>query len=190
MLHTFEPFRKGDRDFALISHDYIKTSVLDLESGSVIAEEIYESEAQALGGFCPAGFYVPDWWDVNDGSIIPGSEYWNADQEWPNGDFGFVWGCQWGDDSSWKVQYLDLSRIQHGIVRREERFGYLELATFGFENPCFRPDAPIQNSAPPPFIKVSKYKGVTQVSFAVKMMFDLESGESPEWQRLKIANFE
>jgi hypothetical protein len=75
-------------------------------------------------------------------------------------------------------------------VRREERFGYLELATFGFENPCFRPDAPIQNSAPPPFIKVSRYKGVTQVRFAVEMILDLESGRSQEWQRLKIANFE
>ena len=41
--------------------------------------------------------------------------------------FGFVAGCVWGDDSSWKLQYLDLSRAAEGIVRREERFGYLEL---------------------------------------------------------------
>jgi hypothetical protein len=47
-----------------------------------------------------------------------------------------------------------------------------------------------RKSAPPPFIKVSKYKGVTQVSFAVEMMFDLESGGPPEWQRLKISSFE
>jgi hypothetical protein len=38
-----------------------------------------------------------------------------------------VAGCIWGDDSSWKVQYLDLSRAAQGIVRREERFGYIEL---------------------------------------------------------------
>ena len=75
-------------------------------------------------------------------------------------------------------------------MRREERFGYLELATFGFENPCFRPDAPIRDSAPPPFIKLSRYKDVTQVRFAVEMIFDLESGGSEEWERLKIANFE
>lgn len=24
-------------------------------------------------GFCPVGFYVPDWWDVNDGSILTGT---------------------------------------------------------------------------------------------------------------------
>ncbi len=190
LLLTFEPFRQGSRDFALISRDYTKTAVLDLKSGRVIAEEIDEPGAPAGAGFCPVGFYVPDWWDVNDGAIIPGSENWNADREWPNGDFGFVWGCQWGDDFSWKVQYLDLSQVQQGIVRRGERFGYLELATHGFENPCFEPDAVIQKSAPPPFIRVSKYNGEPQVSFAVKMIFDLESGRSQEWQRLKIANFE
>jgi hypothetical protein len=42
-------------------------------------------------------------------------------------DHGFVAGCIWGDDSSWKIQYLDLSRVEEGIIRREERFGYIEL---------------------------------------------------------------
>lgn len=41
--------------------------------------------------------------------------------------FGFVAGCLWGDDSSWKIQYLDLSDAEKGIVKREERFGYIEL---------------------------------------------------------------
>jgi hypothetical protein len=41
--------------------------------------------------------------------------------------FGFVGGCIWGDDRSWKVQYLDLSQVENGIIGREERFGYVEL---------------------------------------------------------------
>lgn len=41
--------------------------------------------------------------------------------------FGFVAGCLWGDDSSWKMQYLDLSEVEKGIINREERFGYIEL---------------------------------------------------------------
>ena len=41
--------------------------------------------------------------------------------------FGFVAGCIWGDDSTWKIQYLDLSEAEKGIVKREERFGYIEL---------------------------------------------------------------
>ena len=33
----------------------------------------------------------------------------------------------WGDDNSWKVQYLDLSRAADGILERDDRFGYVEL---------------------------------------------------------------
>ena len=40
LLQTFEPFRQRNRDLALISRDYTTTAVVDLESGSVIAEEI------------------------------------------------------------------------------------------------------------------------------------------------------
>jgi hypothetical protein len=178
MLQTFEPFRQGGRELALISRNYTRTAVLDLASGSVIAEEI---DTPGGGGFCPVGFYVPDWWDVYDESVIPGSEYWDADYEWPNGDFGFVWGCHWGDDTSWKVQYLDLSQVQQGVVRREERFGYVELAT--------HPEAQVK-SAPPHFINLSKTGGVVRVTFAVEMEFDLESGKPKDWQRLGIADFE
>jgi len=98
MLQAFEPFRRGNREFALISRDYAKAAVLDLASGIVIAEEASSDPPGA--GFGPVGFYVPDWWDVNDGSTLPGSDYWCADDEWPIGDFVFVWGCYWGDDSS------------------------------------------------------------------------------------------
>jgi hypothetical protein len=76
LLQTFEPFRQGDREFALISPHYTGTSVLDLATGSVIA-----AEPVSASGFCPVGFYVPDWWDLHDDSVIPGSEYWNADRE-------------------------------------------------------------------------------------------------------------
>lgn len=41
--------------------------------------------------------------------------------------FGFVSGCIWGDENTWKVQYLDLSKADEGILTREERFGYIEL---------------------------------------------------------------
>lgn len=116
MLQTFEPFRQGSREYALISQDYTRTAVLDLSSGKVIAEEPLGDPPGS--GFCPVGFYVPDWWDVNDGSIIPGSKCWTTDEEWPTGDFGFVWGCHWSDDTSWKAQYLDLSQVQQGVISR------------------------------------------------------------------------
>lgn len=186
LLYTFEPFRQGEREFALISPRYTGTSVLDLATGRVVAKEP-ESSIE----FCPVGFYVPDWWDLHDGSIIPGSEYWDADCEWPSGEFGFVWGCFWGDDSSWKVQHLDLSGIQSGVIRRDERFGYVELATDGYQSPCFsQEELPPKGSDPPPFIKVEQWEGKTNVIFAVEMQFDFTSGQPREWQRLRTANFE
>lgn len=178
MLSTFEPFRQGDREFALISRCYTKTAVLDLSSGCVIAEE---AETDPPGcGFCPVGFYVPDWWDVHGGHTIPGSPHWGPNNEWPVGTFGFVWGCVWGDDSSWKVQYLDLSRVRDGIIARDERFGYVELATQDYQNPCLTPNIdPSRRGSAPPFIHVSQY-GVNRVSFAVDMAFDLDSGKPRE----------
>lgn len=50
--------------------------------------------------------------------------------EWrfPERVHGFIAGCVWGDDTSWKIEYLDLSRADEGIIKREARFGYVELA--------------------------------------------------------------
>lgn len=176
MGETFEPFRQAGRNFALISRDYTRTAVLDLDTGTVIAEE-------TQGGFCPVGFHVPDWWDVHGDSVIPGSESWDEDCEWPVGDFGFVWGCVWGDDSEWKVQYLDLSRVREGIITREERFGYLELETRGYVNPCFSPDPPAGRSAPPSFVKLCRHEGRVDIRFAVPMTFDLAAGTAHDWRR-------
>ena len=158
LYRTFEPFRQGDRMLALISSDYTATSVIDLVSGNVIAAE----EPNAMG-FCPTGFYVPDWWDINDGSLLPGSMHWNQDDELPKGDFGFVWGCIWGDDSSWKVQYLDLSRVQQGIILRDGRYGYVELATH-------------PKLAAREFIDCSFHAGKCTVTFSALTSFDLHGG--------------
>lgn len=159
MYQTFEPFRQGSRMFALISSDYTATSVMDLETGEIVASETPDS-----CGFCPVGFYVPDWWDINDGSILPGGKYWGEDDEEPRGNFGFVWGCIWGDDSSWKVQFLDLSQIQEGILVRDERFGYLELATN-------------EKLDPKDFIDCQFHGGECKVTFSVYSQYDLSSGK-------------
>jgi hypothetical protein len=159
MLQTFEPFRQNDRMFALISTDYTATSVMDLHTGQIVA-----AEEPHTNGFCPVGFYVPDWWDVHNGRTLPGSMYWRPlDDEWPTGDFGFVWGCVWGDDSSWKVQYLDLSRVRDGIIHRDDRFGYLKLAT----------DPELVASQ---FIRCSSWQGERRVEFHVPRGFNLTTG--------------
>jgi len=176
---TFEPFRQGARELALISRDYVATAVLDLATGEVIAEERLDA-----AGFCSVGFHVPDWWDVHDGSIIPGSEHWSADDEWPDGTFGFVWGCSWGDDSSWKLQHLDLSRVTEGVIARDDRFGYLALADHGWEPPWLDLERPLTAppSKPPPFLRVSRRSGVAHVGVATELRFELGSGALDPFQ--------
>jgi hypothetical protein len=159
MLQTFEPFRQADRSFALISPHYTATAVMDLGTGQIVA-----AEQPSGNGFCPAGFYVPDWWDLHDGTKLPGSMYWHpADDEWPAGDFGFVWGCIWGDDSSWKVQYLDLSAVGQGVIGRDDRFGYLKLATS-------------TKLEPREFIRCSSWQGERRVEFSIERGFNLVTG--------------
>jgi hypothetical protein len=186
MYSTFEPFRQGNRDFALISRDYTATAVLDLVTGEVVAEEPPQS-----GGFCPVGFYVPDWWDIHNGSRLPGSKGWSSDDEWPDGSFGLVWGCVWGDDSAWKLQWLDLSRVREGVIRREKRFGYIELATRSWDSPCLSlAPPPAERSPSPPFIRMSRHQGRTTVGLDVETAFDADTGECRDWRRERISNIE
>lgn len=105
---TFEPFVKERKEYALVSDDYTSSTVISLEDCRVIARESLEPKSF---GFCPTGFYVP---------------FLGKDHP-KNGHFGIVCGCVWGDDNSWKIEYLDLSRIEEGILTREARWGYVEL---------------------------------------------------------------
>ena len=106
--------------------------------------EYKDRRGHAYEGFCPVDFYVPvyrkvtfpeslgktgkplEGWltgdkcfDVKNDKSVPGPIQYC--------DFGFVAGCIWGDDSSWKIEFLDLSQVEKGIIRRDDRFGYIEL---------------------------------------------------------------
>lgn len=116
----------------------------------------------ASAGFCPVGFYVPDWWDVHDGAVIPGSKSWNEDRGWPRGEWGFVW---------------DLRQIPEGIIKRDGRFGYIALATHSWNAPWTDLERPTTTrSRAPEFIRVSPYEGASHVGFDVELEFDLDSG--------------
>ncbi|SRR5581483_10079535 len=104
-LSTFHPFLHHGKEYALYSTNYTATRVMTLPDCKDLCGE--ESSGH---GFCPVEFLVP-------------YDPWNG----CHGDFGFVAGCIWGDDTSWKVELLDLSRIEEGIFQRSARFGYIEL---------------------------------------------------------------
>ena len=106
LFETFVPFMQSDGStYALYSRDYTASRIMRLPE----CEDLGGEESNSVG-FCPTGFYVP--FDPERGM---------------DGTFGFVAGCIWGDDSSDKVQFLDLSAAAKGRLVRSNRFGYLEL---------------------------------------------------------------
>lgn len=83
--------------------------------------------------------------------------------------FGFVAGCIWGDDSSWKIQYLDLSEADRGILKREERFGFIELP----EDLTLRAAIDMSDYG-------YKYKNgdiITEIEIQTVQKFDLDTGK-------------
>lgn len=102
MNNTFFAFPKNGKVYALYSPNYTCTRVMELPSCKDIGGENPNSY-----GFCPVDFFVP--YDDN------------------LAEFGFVAGCVWGDDSCWKIEYIDLSHVEQGVINRDARFGYIEL---------------------------------------------------------------
>jgi len=105
MYNTFVPFRHHNKLYALYSNDYTATRIMTLPDCKDLCGEI-----SSPGGFCPVDYFVP--YEPDMGIL---------------GDFGFVAGCYWGDDSSWKIQFLDLRHIKDGSFIRDDRFGHIEL---------------------------------------------------------------
>ena len=98
---TFAPFTQDGQDYALYSRDYTSTRIMKLP----FCEDWCGEERDACG-FCPVEYYVP---------------------EQMGGRYAFVAGCVWGDDSSWKIQFLDLTKIAEKVMIRNDWFGHVEL---------------------------------------------------------------
>lgn len=111
---TFWPFEQKGKEYALISRDYTCLEVIELPSCKTIA-----SEEPHTFGFCPVELYVPP------------EEMTKYDDAHLDGTLGFVAGCVWGDDSSWKIRPIDLRRIEEGKVETLDSFGYLEMPDDG-----------------------------------------------------------
>jgi hypothetical protein len=131
LYKTFVPFQKDGKWYALYSKDYTSTRVMSLPDCKDLG-----GESPHGFGFCPVDYDVPQAWELEgeyDGRVM--THYKKVGEDFIDdpdcmkelGSFGFIAGCVWGDDSSWKIQWLDLSRIEEGIIKREEKFGYIEL---------------------------------------------------------------
>jgi len=114
LYDNFHAFRKGDKWYALYSKDYMQTNVMTLPD----CKDITNEKKSNTYGFCPTGYYVP--FHRKDSE-----DY--GDDDGLRGEFGFISGCVWGDDTSWKLRYLDLLKVEKGIIKMDERFGYVQL---------------------------------------------------------------
>lgn len=143
--NTFYPFMIGDDWFALYSAHYTATRVMRLLDDRI--EDWCGEESSAIG-FCPVEYYIPTFNVAKDSYVYNGEtrEFitYSTDSEFSieglvnevNSpgfvkteycNFGFVSGCVWGDDSSWKLRYIDLSKIMDKQLAITEKFGYVSL---------------------------------------------------------------
>lgn len=143
---TFFPFQIGNDWYALYSASYTATRVMKIHEDRI---EDWCGEEAVSHGFCPVEYYIPRY-NIMKGTVeISGkvnefttcgvdTEYENIEEfiaEWkdPNFvetqfcNFAFMCGCVWGDDTSWKLRYIDLSQIPDKVLTISEKFGYWEL---------------------------------------------------------------
>ena len=144
-FETFYPFQVDNEWYALYSANYTATRVMKLHENSI---EDWCGEDTKSNGFCPAEFYVPRCVHIHQvfelAGVMDGIDVYYADcdyeytdlkKEFQNPDFvkfeycnfGLVGGCVWGDDSSIKIRYIDLSKISDKILNITEKFGYWEM---------------------------------------------------------------
>jgi len=143
LFETFFPFMHNGKELALYSRNYAYTRVMELPSCRDLGGED-ENNVESKDHFCPVEFYVPVYRklvtpiEVKGKKLercLTGDDCFNGkydNSKYVLGpiqycDFGFVAGCVWGDDTSWKIQFLDLSEADKGIIKRDQRFGYVEL---------------------------------------------------------------
>lgn len=134
LMDTFHPFTQNGKDYALYSPDYTCTRIMSLPNCKDIGGEKPESN-----GFCPVEYAVLHDQEMYDGQLecIESTSPTLIDYNQKhgitkakilpliNGHYGFVAGCTWGDDTSWKIELLDLSEAHKGKVKREYWPGYL-----------------------------------------------------------------
>lgn len=143
---TFYPFELNSEWYALYSANYTATRVMKLHADSI---EDWCGEKPHAHGFCPVEYYVPAYAHHKYTATIGGKDemidsyYVDCDyseEEFAgilkepnyvgvlkNCPFAFISGCLWGDDTSWKLRYIDFSLIDKKVLVIGEKFGYFEL---------------------------------------------------------------
>src|ERR1051326_750983 len=196
LFNTFFPCSYDGKDYALYSPDYTVSRVMELPSCRDIGGEEPSSDGFCPVDFYVPRYIDREYIDVEGERHRyrvnePKAEYlgprtqkfYRRDEK--TGDqisvekpdyaiapllyypFGFIAGCIWGDDSSWKIEFLDLSEIGSGVIKRDSRFGYIEM-----------PDRMSLRQA----INIGDFKydltdEINYITIALQKRFDLTSGK-------------
>ena len=196
LFNTFFHCTYGGKDYALYSPDYTVTRIMELPSCRDIGGEEPHSAGFCPVDFFVPRFIDREYtnaegekhrYRVNE----PGPEHLGSrtqkfygldgktgkqiSVEKPDNPigplvyypFGFVAGCIWGEDSSMKIRFLDLSEIENGVIKSDARFGYIEM-----------PEGMPLNQA----IQMGDYRydftdKISYITIALQKRFDLASGK-------------
>lgn len=136
---TFAPFQWKGQWYALYSADYTALRAMRLHESSL---EDWCGEEGSSYDFCPVNIYLPQHFEMDYDHYIVyefdnGGDYKSYQDFVKDADetggpvqfsgFGFYCGCVWGDDSDWKLRYIDYSRIDEKVLILDDRFGYHPL---------------------------------------------------------------
>ncbi len=106
---TTKFFELDGKEIVVYSDDYQTLNFFNLTDRQPI--QLDEESKKQIYGFCPVEIIIPRY-KIED-------EWYEMDND--NGplyhDFAMVSGCAWGDDSSWKLNIIDLKDLLSGKVR-------------------------------------------------------------------------
>lgn len=139
--NTFYPFRIDEDWYALYSAEYTATRVMKLHQDKI---EDWCGEEFSYHGFCPVEFYIPQYIHSKHKYNNDEHDYHLVDCDVTAEDFdsetkestfvslnycnfGFLCGCVWGDDTSWKLRHIDITQVPNKKLIITEKFGYWEL---------------------------------------------------------------
>lgn len=187
---TFCPFSTEDGTwYALYSHDYNTLSLARLTGGFTHLHSLNDH-------FCPVEVGVPFIYEVKnaDGEWRIEEVGWDAKEmqrqldrfsghpcegnhRIRHADFGFYSGCVWGDDSSWKLRFIDLREVPNGkIVFDDKPLGYFPMA-----------DLTLRDSVPSFWVSdtMVQFHAIKEMIFRRSISTEYESKGQETWKNFE-----
>lgn len=148
------------------------TRIISMERKSLGRKKVHYDDGKDVRAYTGKKSDVGTAWERDDYRWVwgPEKEYGYVHLVLPP-EHAFVAGCYWGDDSSWKIQHFDVSRIDEGIIVRDDRFGYIELPDHLTLKQAVRVEDPEESGG--------------RIRIAIQLDFDLETGGVVDWNDLK-----